>query len=336
MRKVGRWIGVASTTPEAVEILGRHGREEWAAKLAEMNSPAERTTSTIRSVMSSSVSFLRDDALAASVLPAPGEAFDIDRFLLSGATLYMLAKGDEQDSSLAPLFAALAGEIRFRATQLAAHMPGHRLDPPLTMALDEVTQICPVPLPAWLADSGGQGISIWTAFHGYAQLRSRWKDAGAQTIIDTSNLKVVMPGLQDAETLRHLSQLCGQAAFREPGGDKIGWHDKLTPDMIRMLPAGFALLIRGAHSPVVVRVARGWKHPAYKRMKRRGLTTASAVPRCGERRHRQDARPVPAGSPLPHPERELAGSSTARSANGNGHPAGEKLGTVLPGPWGQQ
>ena len=198
----------------------------------------------------------------------------------------MLAKSDEQDGSLAPLFAALAGEIRFRATQLAAHMPGHRLDPPLTMALDEVTQICPVPLPAWLADSGGQGVSIWTAFHGYAQLRSRWKDAGAQTIIDTSNVKIVMPGLQDAETLRHLSQLCGQAAFLEPGGDRVAWHDKLTPDMIRMLPAGFALLIRGAHSPVVVRVARGWKHRAYKRMKRRGLPAAVV---CRHRRGRAAA-----------------------------------------------
>jgi hypothetical protein len=44
------------------------------------------------------------------------------------------------------------------------------------MALDEVTQICPVPVPSWLADSGGKGIQILTVAHGEAQLRSRWGD----------------------------------------------------------------------------------------------------------------------------------------------------------------
>ena len=28
------------------------------------------------------------------------------------------------------------------------------------MGLDEVTQICPVPLPFWLSDSGGKGIQV--------------------------------------------------------------------------------------------------------------------------------------------------------------------------------
>ena len=37
------------------------------------------------------------------------------------------------------------------------------------MALDEVTQICPVPVPSWLADSGGKGIQIITVAHGEAQ-----------------------------------------------------------------------------------------------------------------------------------------------------------------------
>ena len=35
-----------------------------------------------------------------------------------------------------------------------------RLDPPLLMALDEVTQVCPVDLPVMLADSAGKGVLI--------------------------------------------------------------------------------------------------------------------------------------------------------------------------------
>jgi hypothetical protein len=30
----------------------------------------------------------------------------------------------------------------------------------MLMTLDEVTQICPVPLPLWMADSAGKGILI--------------------------------------------------------------------------------------------------------------------------------------------------------------------------------
>jgi hypothetical protein len=98
-------------------------------------------------VMSRAVAYLNDPQLAAATLPTPGGGFDIDQFLLSGGTLYMIAKGNGEDCTLGPLFAALACEIEFRATQLGSLMRGGRLDPPLLMALDEVTQICPVPLP---------------------------------------------------------------------------------------------------------------------------------------------------------------------------------------------
>ncbi len=46
------------------------------------------------------------------------------------------------------------------------------------MGLDEVTQICPVPLPFWLADSGGKGIQVAAVAHGEAQLVERWGEHG--------------------------------------------------------------------------------------------------------------------------------------------------------------
>ena len=39
------------------------------------------------------------------------------------------------------------------------------------MALDEACQICPCPIPSWVADSGGKGVTIVTVAHGLAQLR---------------------------------------------------------------------------------------------------------------------------------------------------------------------
>jgi TraM recognition site of TraD and TraG len=119
--------------------------------------------------------FMADPALARSVLPAgESDGVDIGAFLAGSGTLYLIAESEHDDSPVAPLFAAMAGEIHYVAAQTGQAMLGGRLDPPLLMALDEIVQTCPVPLPAWLADSGGKGIQLLPVAHGEAQLRTRW------------------------------------------------------------------------------------------------------------------------------------------------------------------
>jgi len=125
-------------------------------------------------VMSRSLSFMADPALAASVLPAPGEGFDIPAFLEDRGTVYMIAESVSEEAPVAPLFAAMAAEIHWVAAQTGQASAAGRLDPPLLMGLDEVTQICPVPLPSWLSDSGGKGIQVIAVVHGEAQLAGRW------------------------------------------------------------------------------------------------------------------------------------------------------------------
>jgi hypothetical protein len=316
MRQVGRWAGSAEVA-EAVAILAGAGHDEWAAQLAELTGPAEKTAATVRMVMSRAVAFLNDPALAAATLPAPGHEFSIDDFLLDGGTLYLIARGNGDESVLAPLFAALATEIQHRAVQLGARMPGGRLDPPLLMALDEVTQICPVPLPQWLADSGGQGVTVWSAFHGISQLRARWKDHGAQTVMDTSNVKIFLPGLTDTGTLSAASDLCGKVSYRKRGeAEAYDWIDVLTEGMLRQLPAGFALAMRNNLAPVIVRLARGWEHGGYKRLERRGEHIAEvAVPAITP----PAERPAISGAGLVlDGTRELADALPAATPNGNG------------------
>jgi hypothetical protein len=53
----------------------------------------------------------------------------------------------------------------------------------------------------------------------------------------------------------------------------------MTADMIRQLPAGHALVVRGGYAPVVARLGAAWKDRAYKTARRRdaaitALTTA--------------------------------------------------------------
>src|SRR5436305_14181408 len=122
--------------------------------------------------------------------------------------------------------------------------PSGRLDPPLLMGLDEVTQICPVPLPSWLSDSGGKGIQVVAVVHGEAQLAERWGEHGRQVVLDTSSVKVFLPGITDVSTLQAASTLCGQASRYFRGQEHASPHDGTISDMMRQLPVVALMGIR--------------------------------------------------------------------------------------------
>src|SRR6185437_10638114 len=179
LRAVAAWVsGADPRVPE--RILIDAGAHQWALTLAELRSEAHKTAATVRMVMSRALSFMADPALASSVLPHPGEGFDTGSFLSGAGTVYLIAEPVGEDAPVAPLFAAMASEIHYAAALAGQASESGRLDPPLLMGLDEVTQICPVPLPQWLADSGGTGIQVVAVVHGEAQLAGRWADHGRQ------------------------------------------------------------------------------------------------------------------------------------------------------------
>jgi type IV secretory pathway TraG/TraD family ATPase VirD4 len=276
MRLVARWA--LGSAREAEEILEKAGAGQWAAELAELRGEAQKTAATVKMVLSRALAFMTDPALAQSVLPAGDSGFDIEAFLRQSGTLYLIAESEHDDSPVAPLFAAMAGEVHHVAAQLGQASPGGRLDPPLLMALDEIVQTCPVPLPTWLADSGGKGIQLIPVTHGEAQLRSRWQHNGAQVVLDTCGVKIWLPGISDTATLKMASELCGQAALKERGQDHHTRHEVMTPDMIRQLPAGHALIVRGGYAPVVARLGAAWKDRAYKTARRRDAAIAALTP----------------------------------------------------------
>ncbi len=277
LRSVATWVsGADPHVPE--RILAAAGAHQWALTLAELRSEAHKTAATVRMVMSRALSFMADPALAACVLPAPGTGFDIPAFLRGAGTVYMIAEAVSEEAPVAPLFAAMAAEIHWIAAQTGQASPSGRLDPPLLMGLDEVTQICPVPLPSWLSDSGGKGIEVCAVVHGEAQLAERWGDHGRQVVLDTSSVKVFLPGITDTTTLQAASTLCGQASWKVRGQDHATRHDVATPDMIRQLPAGFALVIRGGCAPVIARLPRAWRNPAYRRARRLPAEPARELP----------------------------------------------------------
>jgi type IV secretion system protein VirD4 len=282
LRAVAAWVsGADPHVPE--QILAAAGAHQWALTLAELRSEAHKTAATVRMVMSRALAFMADPALAACVLPAPGAGFDIPQFLHDTGTVYLIAEAVSEEAPTAPLFAAMASEIHWIAAQTGQASASGRLDPPLLMGLDEVTQICPVPLPSWLSDSGGKGIQVIAVVHGEAQLADRWGDYGRQVVLDTSSVKVFLPGITDVTTLQAASTLCGQASWKVRDQDHATRHDVATPDMIRQLPAGFALVIRGGCAPVIARLPRAWRNRAYRRARHLPAGPARELPAAARR-----------------------------------------------------
>ncbi len=268
-----------SKTPDSFlsALTGAGGEaERWGTLIRDlMTSAATKTTDTIRYMAAANLGFMLDPVLREAVTPGPG-MFSPAQFVRDGGTLYLIAESrDERPSPVAGLFAALITEIYHQAALAAARMPGGRLDPPMLWALDEVTQTCPLPLPSMLADAGGRGIQIMPVVHGAAQLRSRWGRDGARAILDTTSVKVFLPGISDPETLELGSRLAGDLVARERGNEYESRHPVMTEAMISRLPArrdgtGYAFIVRDGLSPVIARPPVIWHGRWYKQFTRRG------------------------------------------------------------------
>jgi type IV secretory pathway TraG/TraD family ATPase VirD4 len=161
----------------------------------------------------------------------------------------------------------LTGHIAREARRLAALEPGGRLDPPLTLVLDEAALISPVPLDSWTADMGGRGVTILAAFQSRAQLLARWGEHAAATILNNTSAVMVFGGTRDRDDLQFWSTLTGERDERILTTDVHGRVASrtvrrvpvLAPAQIANLPGGKVLLIRRGLAPVIGRVSPAWR-----------------------------------------------------------------------------
>ncbi len=140
-----------------------------------------KTADSVRATISESLTWVAVDELAAAVTPPPGTGFDVGDFVRRNGTLYLIAPGTET-APIAPLFQSFVQHVHYEAGLIGSMSPAGKLDPPLWLALDELTQVCPLPLPAILADSAGKGILVAAVVHSLGQLESRWGRPGAETV----------------------------------------------------------------------------------------------------------------------------------------------------------
>jgi len=294
MQTVLEWVSDPAEAQREVTSLLRRSPEpafvEAATQFLTMARDNPRTGTSITSTIMPSLNWLTSPAACAAATGA--HPFDVAELLRTRATVYLLAEPAETDALAAPLITALTGYVAREARRVAARQPGGRLDPPLTLALDEARLISPVPLPSWTSDMGGRSITIIAAFQSRAQVIDRWGATGAATILSNAGSVMAFGGGKDHEELAHWSALAGErdevVETRDKSGQVTSRTTRKTPVIsaaqLGNLPAWRVVVYRRGMLPVIGRVSRTWKRRdvrAQARIDRRAKRVVDATAEAG-------------------------------------------------------
>lgn len=274
MRDVLRWVADPDKSKaELTSLLRRSPEPAYVQDATQFVTTNDRTRSSITSTIMPALGWLTSPAACAAAAPSTSYGTEVSDLLGTSATVYLLGAPEAQS---APLVAAFTGHIAREARRLAAHQPGGRLDPPLTLALDEAALMSP-PLDDWTSDMGGRGVTIVAAFQSRAQMLARWGDNGSATILNNTASIMVFGGTRDRSDLDYWSNLAGD---RDEPVTTVDEHGRirsrtvrktpvLAPAQIANLPARRVIVFRRGMPPVVGRARMAWERRDVRRLELR-------------------------------------------------------------------
>jgi type IV secretory pathway TraG/TraD family ATPase VirD4 len=292
---VREWL--AKLDESEAEIVGllraRSPEPGFVAEITQFIGTNLKTRTSITSTIAPALGWLTHGPAAAAARPiaAGGTPFDVAELLAGRGTVFMLG-GEE--AQVAPLVCALTGYIAREARRLAALQPGGRLDPPLSLRLDEAALICPVPLDRWSADMGGRGVNIVALFQSRAQLVDRYGQAKAAVILNNSGARLLFGGTADRDDLTYWSTLAGE---RDEPITTTDMHGRvasrsvrrvpvLAPAQLANLPARRVVVFTRDMPPVVGRAEQAWRRPDVHALHHPGALTVRARARLAAARTR--------------------------------------------------
>lgn len=209
LREVDRWLGDAAS-PIPADLLGRAGFNGLASSLRGMQNGAPETRDGIYQTARTAATCLNDEEVLPWVTPPrdrPLPEFDPSQFAGSHDTLYLIT---ETGTAAAPLIAAMADAV-MRAGRRRAERSGGRLDPPMTVILDEAANICRIAdLPSQYSHVGGRGVIPVTILQSYEQGVTVWGEQGMASLWGAATRKLIGAGVDSPRLARDMATLVGQ------------------------------------------------------------------------------------------------------------------------------
>ncbi|MFI6039797.1 type IV secretory system conjugative DNA transfer family protein [Streptomyces sp. NPDC051315] len=112
--------------------------------------------------------------------PNRTDALALDSFVNEGGTLYVVGESIEDPRTrpgAMPLLTALVSSVVERGRRMAERSSSGRLDPPLTLVLDDVAAVAPLAqLPDLLTTGTDRGLPTLALLRSREQARTRWPD----------------------------------------------------------------------------------------------------------------------------------------------------------------
>jgi hypothetical protein len=273
MSDVSAWVADPRVgAPEITRSLRNSRAPAYLTEAEQFLSLNDRTRTSICATIMPALNWLIDPVAAACTEPtADGSRveLDVETLLARRGTVYLLGA---EEAQVTPLVTALTGHIAREARRLAGLAPGGRLDPPLTLVLDEAALICPVPLDKWTADMGGRGIPIHIGAQSRAQLRQRYGDTGAAAIMNNAATLMVFGGTRDSDDLAAYSTLAGDRleivetwdADHKVTSSSTRRVPVLTPAQIAQLPPKRVMVVRRGLPVCVGKAQMVWERDDYR------------------------------------------------------------------------
>jgi type IV secretion system protein VirD4 len=260
MADVVRWVDTQEAS-EVSSILEQAGVAEALDAARASWCRDERTRSSVYTTA--------ETILAPFAGSTPGtDAFEPTELLGGCHTLYLCAPAHDQ-RRLRGYFTALTQQVLSHAFTQATRS-GKPLDPPLLVVLDEAAHIAPLPeLDGLAATCASHGIQLVTVWQDLAQVRARY-GSRAPTVLNNHRAKIFLPGIADPDTLDYASRLIGDEEVTTPsvtsdpkGGRSTtstkGSRRLLSPEELRCLRRGQAVLVYGTLQPARLRLRPWWE-----------------------------------------------------------------------------
>ncbi|MEV8317064.1 type VI secretion protein [Streptomyces sp. NPDC059900] len=184
VKHVHRWAQ-GNGVQEAVRILRTHQKASSGAAgelEAALTAYPERRDMA-QELTARALSALFTLNVRESCTPNRNDALTLDSFIDEGGTLFVVGEAIEDPKSpkgpgAMPLLTALASSVVEHGRRMAERSSSGRLDPPMTLVLDDVAAVAPLPqLPELLSTGADRGLPTLALLRSREQARTRWPHA---------------------------------------------------------------------------------------------------------------------------------------------------------------
>jgi hypothetical protein len=179
-RQVHRWAG-GNGGQDAVRILRTHPKAAtgWSGELESVLHAHTDRRDAAQALIHRTFESLNSVHIRDACNPGRADALDLESFVRERGTMYLVGEPNEDPRArpgALPLLTALVSSVVEHGRRMAARAPAGRLDPPLTLVLDDIAALAPLPtLPELLATGTALGLPTLAVLRSPEQARAHWR-----------------------------------------------------------------------------------------------------------------------------------------------------------------